>query len=480
MNFLARLFQKVSGLGPVVTLSQPGSPAWSQRDYAAFARDAYQRNVIAFRAVKMVSQGAAKIPWQLMSGETEIKNPKHPLLKLLHRPNPWQAGAIFFEGAIAYHLLSGNTYLEGVVGDSEPAPMGAGRPPDQLFCQRPDRMKVVASKFNSPMGYVYENAGKTKTWDADPFTGEGAIVHWKSFNPLDHWYGMSQVEAAAWSVDQHNEASAWNKSLLQNSGSPSGALTYTPKNNESATLSQQQFERLKSEIAEKFSGTRNAGRPLLLDGGLTWTQMGLSPKEMDWIEGKHVSAREIALAFGVPPYLLGIPGDSTYNNYKEARQGLYEDTILPLLDSLIDHLNMTLVPMFGEGLTLSYDEDQIPALAPKRAEKWTAVQAATWLTTDEKREATGYEPIGSAEAEQVLIASSMVPLEGIMDAPDPAGQVDANGDPILPEDTGKPVKKPKTPADEEADIAKSMRLERRLAERMVRIAQGSPSRNGRH
>ena len=81
-----------------------------------------------------------------------------------------------------------------------------------------------------------------------------------------------------------------------------------------------QFERLKKELSDQYQGTANAGRPLLLEGGLDWKPMSLSPKDMDFMEAKHSAAREIALAFGVPPMLLAIPGDNTYSNYQEANR----------------------------------------------------------------------------------------------------------------------------------------------------------------
>ena len=69
----------------------------------------------------------------------------------------------------------------------------------------------------------------------------------------------------------------------------------------------------------------------LLEGGLTWQTMSLSPAEMDFAETRAAAAREIALAFGVPPMLLGIPGDNTYATYKEAHAAFWRLTVLPLV-----------------------------------------------------------------------------------------------------------------------------------------------------
>ena len=122
------------------------------------------------------------------------------------------------------------------------------------------------------------------------------------FNPLDDYYGLSPLEAAAVAVDTHNAAAKWNKALLDNAARPSGALVYAGP--EGAVMSDAQFERLKKELSDQYQGTANAGRPLLLEGGLDWKAMSLSPKDMDFMEAKHSAAREIALAFGVPPMLL--------------------------------------------------------------------------------------------------------------------------------------------------------------------------------
>jgi Phage portal protein len=91
--------------------------------------------------------------------------------------------------------------------------------------------------------------------------------------------------------------------------------------------------------------------------------------------------------------LVGVPGDATYANYREARLALWEDTILPLLDGVADRLNHWLAPRFGVGLRLAYDADSLSALAPRREAVWARVQGADFLTQDEKRAAVGYGPL---------------------------------------------------------------------------------------
>jgi hypothetical protein len=222
-------------------------------------------------------------------------------------------------------------------------------------------------------------------------------LHLTLFNPLDDHYGMSPLEAAQASLDVHNAASAWNKALLDNAARPSGALVYSAAG---GNLSDEQFERLKSELEAHYQGAANAGRPLLLEGGLDWKGLSLSPKDMDFVEAKHIAAREIALAFGVPPMLLGIPGDNTYSNYAEANRALYRQTVVPLVTRIASALGHWLGESFGSDLRLVPDLDEVPALSFEREALWKRVGEASFLTDDEKRAATGYEP---------LPASSVIP-----------------------------------------------------------------------
>ena len=121
--------------------------------------------------------------------------------------------------------------------------------------------------------------------------------------------------------------------------------------------------------------------------------MSLSPKDMDFLEAKHTAAREIALAFGVPPMLLGIPGDNTYSNYQEANRVFWRGTVLPLAARIGSSLTHWLSPAFGAGIRLVVDTDNVPALSKDRAALWEQVGKAQFLTVNERREAIGFSPI---------------------------------------------------------------------------------------
>jgi HK97 family phage portal protein len=257
----------------------------------------------------------------------------------------------------------------------------------ELYPLRPERVKVELDAGGWPAAYLYR-AGEAKArLQARDGLGRPGLVHLRSMHPLDDHYGLGCLGAAAGAVAIHNAATRWNKALLDNAARPSGALVYEP--GDGAALSAEQFERLRDEIQRQFQGSGNAGRPMLLDGGMRWQAMALSPAEMDFAGLKAAAARDIALAFGVPPMLLGLPGDSTYANYREANRTLWRLTILPLLGKILGGLSEALAHWWP-GLRLEADVDQVTALAEDRERLWAQVSAADFLSADEKREMLGF------------------------------------------------------------------------------------------
>lgn len=378
--------KKTSSVGPMIAYGTIGHPIWTPRRYDSLADEGYQKNVIVYRCVNLIARGLGSVPWLLYRGETEID--QHPLLDLLNSPSPRQAGSAFMEAVVGYLLLSGNTYIEAVLNQD-----GA---PTELHPLRPDRIKIIPGPAGMPSGYEYSINSLCKVIPCDPLTGHSCVLHLKNFHPLNDWYGMSPIEAAAQSIDQHNAVAGHNLALLQNGGRPSGGLIVRPHPH-SRAMSEEQRESLRQDLREIYAGHKNAGQILVLEGDCEWREMGLSPKDLDFIEGKNLSAREIAQSYGVPPMLVGVPGDATFANYKEARFHLWEDTIIPLLEFFVAEFNLWLAPFFEQGLYLSYNTDAIPALAQRREAVWSKITAANFLTINEKRQAVGYGPIAGGD-----------------------------------------------------------------------------------
>jgi HK97 family phage portal protein len=349
LAFLRRPPQsKASATGPLAAIHGTGRAVWTPRDLASLTRQSYLTNAIAHRCVRLIAESAASIPMRV-SEQGRVQT-DHPALALLRRPNPAQDCCALMESLYGHLQIAGNAYLEAV-------PSATGTP-GELYTLRPDRMRVIPGTAGWPEGYEYRVGHKSirfaQSEEAAP------ILHIKTFHPLDDHYGLSPLEAAAIPVDVHNAASRWNKALLDNAARPSGAMVYSGP--DGSLLAPDQYERLKDQLEARHQGAENAGRPILLEGGLDWKPMGFSPSDMEFMKGKDAAAREIALAFGVPPLILGLPGDNTHANYAEANRAFHAQTIRPLVGKTLSALSHWLAPKYGGNLLIEpVEEGEEPA-----------------------------------------------------------------------------------------------------------------------
>ena len=379
MSFLTSLVSAFKGGGgsrvpvargfisPWATAFDGGPLGRSPFDYAREVAEAYLANPVAQRSVRIVAEGVGSAPVACeddrLAGLLARSCGSQPLLEVL----------------AAQLALHGNAYVQ-LIRD------GAGVPVE-LYPLRPERVQVVAGEDGWPTAYRYVLADRTLTIALEDEHGWPNIIHLRGFHPTDDHYGAGCLAAAAPAVAVHNAASEWNRALLANAARPSGALVYAGE--DGGALSAEQFDRLKSELQAAFQGHGNAGRPMLLEGGLDWKAISLSPADMDFATLKAAAARDIALAFGVPPMLLGLPGDNTYANYREANRALWRLTLLPLAGKILNGLHAGLGDWFADGA--SVDLDRVPALAEDRERLWAQVSSADFLSTAEKRAMLGLE-----------------------------------------------------------------------------------------
>ena len=366
MNWFGRKAVQASAR-PALSRVYGGWSAPAPLSFEAQVREGYLANPIVRRSVQLVAEAVGGAPIEASD----------PVLAALVAATSGGQGLL--ETLAAQLLLHGNGYVQ-ILADAAGAPA-------ELFALRPERVTVEADARGWPVAYRYKAGGSDAVLAAEDGAGRTAVVHLKAPHPLDDHYGAGCLGAAAAAIAAHGAATKWNAALLENAARPSGALVHDP-GDKGLPLSAEQVDRLREELAEGFAGGANAGRPLLLEGGLRWQALSLSPAEMDFLELKASSAREIAVAFGVPPMLLGLPGDATYANYREANRALWRLTVLPLAGKILGGIAQGLRGWFP-GAELRVDLNKVPALAEERMALWREVSAADWLTAEEKRALLG-------------------------------------------------------------------------------------------
>ncbi len=391
------------------------------KDYADFG---YYAVPTVARCVDMLSNSAANIKLELKKvgkdgKDEDVPNAaNHPIMKLLARPNPKLGQAKFFASLFKDNYVYGNLFCM--------ADTTASNVPTELWRAQPIKMGIIKGDKGLPTAYEYEAANGKRKFPVD-MKGKSSVFHFYNTSLDDDWYGDSPMRPCRTWIDSAREAGEWNTSLLENSGRPSGALKYTG----TTALSEEQKAALREQLESKYTGAKNTGKPLLLSGGMEWEQISLSPQEMDFLAGLNYADRKIADNYGIPFPLLS-PDAATFSNMDTARESLFEDTIIPFLESFIETFSNWLIPMFPntEGLKLCIDYSSISAYEAKNQRKTDRLKSLTdssIITINEAREEIGYEDL--AEGGDVpYINAGRVPL-GMEEIPDPdfaEGLVDGN------------------------------------------------------
>ena len=395
--------KKDSRTGKVIAVDNQSGNVPPQRNYDEFARETYLKNVIAFACITEIAKSCAIPKWKvcrnLGDGEYEDVD-DHIMCERLNRPNPTDSWSFFVLSTMAYYMMAGNAFIERVRPDSGPNQDDV----KELYTHRPDRMEILIDpNTGQKTGYKYKVSGRWVKWEVDPVTMQADILQLKMFHPIDDWWGASITETAAREIDSSNAATQWNKNILDNEGKPGMVFTFV------GDVDEEFLDNFEQHLKSR-AGAKGAGTDLIITGekGTTAKPYTVNPKDLDFTDGGRELARRIALAYGVPPQMLGIPGDNTYKNMEAARLAFWETTVIYYLNYLKGELNNWL---FDEesGLFLNYDLSDVPALAVKRDMLWEKAQSSDFLSINEKREMVGKESWGET-GDVILIDSNKIPL----------------------------------------------------------------------
>lgn len=364
------------------------------------ALDGYNANAIVYYCVNLVASACASIPLRVY--RVKIKNGKrvyeqdaaHPLNKFIRRPNKQMGGYSMQLALHAFNLISGDVYILNRFRNTENMPIGE---PFEWDILRPDRMQisdidgiVSGYEYSKPMGGIV-------SYPVNRITGKCAVIHIKDFHPINDLFGMSPLEPSMKQIDISNQAARLNKALLDN-GARLGVAIRIQEGLDDVTR-----DNLRKEFMDKYAGSINAGRPMIMEGIDEIKEMGMSPKDIEFQEGQLNAFRLIANAIGVPTYLLGLKDtQSTFNNMAEARSFFYQSTVKQRMlrmygdtDGDIEgEINLYFNEIFGEDICIKPCWDNVDALAIVREKRYDrATKAAGIATIDEQREMIGLDPL---------------------------------------------------------------------------------------
>lgn len=324
---------------------QYGKPVWSTQYDKQYIEEAYNKVVWVYSCVAMISSCVSSVPWNLYRvgrGGKSVEIEDHPILNMLNvKVNPNLSSRDFFDLWATYLACQGKFYGQ----------FNSPTLPTEIRHMYPHYVRVIPDKQNFVKGYEYTINGVPDTYKANE-------IMWSKFNdPLNAYDGLSPIRALARTIDTENEAVDWNKTTLQNSAVPPGAIQVV---NPSPELQ----EKLRDDWIKRYGGSKNARVPLVLNAEkASYVNFGLNPVDMDFLNQRKMNRIEICTAFGVPGQVVGDPEGQTYANYSEALKAFWENTVIPrYLDHMKQVLNMNIAARYADNLRIKYNLDGIQAL----------------------------------------------------------------------------------------------------------------------
>jgi HK97 family phage portal protein len=258
---------------------------------------------------------------------------EHRLLDLFKHVNPFMNQFELKEMTDLQQELCGNSYWY-IANDQ----MGL---PSQIFFVPPDKMKVIPDKKDWLKGYVFRNSSEEIYYKPEE------IIHFKFPDPKNDYYGLSPVMALARTYNLIIDMEIYQDNFLDNQGIPSGILT------SEANLTPDQIAQMSEQWNQKYMGTKKAGKTAFLGGGLKYTPITISPKDMGVLADDAHAKEKLCNAYGQS---LGLYSENaTEANATVAYKSFMRDAIRPRLRRMEQKINEQLCPRFDENIFIAFD-----------------------------------------------------------------------------------------------------------------------------
>ncbi|MDD5361049.1 MAG: phage portal protein [Ignavibacteria bacterium] len=276
-----------------------------------------------YRATSMAK--AIPVMYQRLSALDNPEVDEHPFLNLLNNPNPKKklskvrlyrktSAHIDIYGESFWYLAAGKKFGE----------------PKEIFILQPDLVQIRTDDYGYPIGYIYNNFNTKSGVEFSP----DEIIHFRQDDYFtDSERGLSLFKQNLVIFNIYYQQTIYQNTFLKNDAMPKFVIQST-KN-----MSEQQLKKLREGLEKQHSGPNNAGNTMILSGGLEAKPLSLNMKDLDYVNSRNLSSKEIQMLFSVPEGVL----DVNANNRSTASVHVntyYENTLLPIIDSIDSQINL--------------------------------------------------------------------------------------------------------------------------------------------
>lgn len=306
--------------------------------------ESYEKSIWVYTTVSMLAEIAAQVPLKIHNKAAgKLKDvTMDERVKVLRHPNPWMSRYKLWEATISYLRLCGNCYWEVTPNKFKP---------EFIYILRPDLMKIVLDDNNYIKQYNYYKRGINSA-DPVPFHPEN-IVHFRSFNPMDSFYGMSSLTPAQLSVAADRLALLYQIKFYENNARPDGVFRTD------STLSDTQIERLEKKFIQFRQKLRGAFSPIILHSGLEYQPVSSNLKDIELPQARKVNRQDIMSGQRTLPGIAGLE-DADMSGIKEQMHSYMYMRIMPTLRSLSADLDTLFLRYIDKNFEASFDAEELP------------------------------------------------------------------------------------------------------------------------
>lgn len=348
--------------------------------------------------ITAVSEAVADIEFELYkvkkNGDVDEID-EHPILEILHRPNPYMTKREFITLGQTYKLLTGENPIRIKKTGSAITELWPLNPLNftPIIGKTPDGFELIV-KYE----YLDTFNGQQKRITLNP----DEVIFIKNMNPKNPWRGYGVVEAAQNSIDTIHYSERYNLNFFKNSAVPFTVL-YTDQK-----LSQQVIERLKNSWNSNYRGVNNAFKTAILEAGLKVEKLQQTSKDMDFIEQQRFLRDKLMAMFKTTKIALGITEDVNRANAEASEYVFAKNCVRPKMAQYVDSFNEFLLPLLDDSGDLFLDfEDPVPKDRVAKIGEYTAA-VDKWMTKNEIRDEEGLPPLeGGDEIWQPLNLTTM-------------------------------------------------------------------------
>ncbi len=334
MNFIKKLFtrrievvEKAGNELIYISGSQSNSniPYLTQKEQ----RDYYQgliSSCIDFRANSLKKALPILYSYYNQTQYKELDN--HPFIDLIRKPNDYYSFSKLLEYISKSLDIYGNSYFY--------VPKTKLKQPFQIYSLPAEEMQVKIDNAGFPIGYIRTIETIPSKVTKEILFNADEIIHFKTYNPHNQYYGLSVIQKAAILTDIDLGLSQYQSNLLKNDGIGKGFITGGKR------VSQEDLERLQEHHAKKYSGVANAGKTQFLFDGMQYQAIQQTPKDLDYIESRRLTEMSICRIFQVPPSALGDGGTTNKSTAQINQETFHFNVIQPILSDIAGQLSLFL------------------------------------------------------------------------------------------------------------------------------------------